>query len=117
MNLVYKQNEFTKSLSRLLTWLEINGYQVTLGEAYRPEWVAKEYAARGMGIEKSLHTQRLAIDLNLFFEGNLLIACADYKRAGDFWEAMSVPGLQHCWGGNFHVPDSDHFSILHEGFK
>lgn len=115
MNLVDKQNEFTKSLSRLLTWTEINGYKVTLGEAYRPEWVAKEYANRGMGIENSLHTLRLAIDLNLFLGGELLTFSADYKNAGDFWESMSVPGLIHKWGGAFAVPDSGHFSISHDG--
>lgn len=117
MNLVDKQSEFTKSLSRLLTWLEINGYQVTLGEAYRPEWVAKTYQLMSSGIANSLHTKRLAIDLNLFFNGALLMTASDYQRAGEFWESLSVPGLEHAWGGRFTPVDAEHFSIEHEGVR
>ena len=117
MTLSDKQNEFAKSLVRLLTWTEINGYKVSIGEVYRPEWVAKEYAARHSGIVNSLHTKKLAVDLNLFFNDVLLTTWEDYRLAGEFWESLSTPDLKHCWGGYFGVPDSDHFSIEHEGIR
>lgn len=117
MTLEEKQGEFAKSLVKLLTWIEVNGYTVTLGEAYRPDWVAKEYAARGMGTVNSLHTKRLAIDLNLFLNGVYLIRKEDYKPAGEFWESLSTPDVQTRWGGRFWPIDVDHFSVEHDGVR
>lgn len=114
---VFIQNEFVRSLVRLLTWLDVNGYMVSLGEAFRPAETAALYAQQGKGIVHSLHTDRLAIDLNLFRNEALLISVDDYSPAGEFWESLSVPELEHCWGGRFHRPDADHFSIGYEGRK
>ncbi len=117
MTLVEKQNEFTAALIKLLTWMQTSGYQVTLGEAYRPEWVAKQYAKRNCGIANSLHTKRLAIDLNLFFNGTMLTGYSDYKSAGEYWVSLSTPDLTFCWGGDFSPPDSDHFSLESDGVR
>lgn len=117
MSELHKQFEFTKSLVRLLTWCDVNGYQVTLGEAWRPPETAAAYAMKGMGIANSLHTHRLAIDLNIFFKDVWLTSVDDVKPIGDFWESMSTPELPHCWGGNFSNPDTDHFSFGQYGCK
>lgn len=114
---VEKQNEFVKSLAKFFSWLELEGYQVSLGEAFRPNWVAEIYATQGKGVKNSLHTKRLAIDLNLFINGAFLIQKEDYRKAGTYWESLSAPELTHCWGGNFSIPDSDHFSISDGGVK
>lgn len=117
MSLLDKQNEFVKTLVRFFTWLDINGYEISLGEAYRPLWVAKQYAAMGQGIEHSLHTDRLAIDIQLFRRGVWLQTFEDTRDAGTFWESLSTPGLQFCWGGFFTPPDTVHFSLSNEGRK
>ena len=111
MSEVDKQNEFVKTLVRFFTWLDINGYQITLGEAYRPPQVAKMYALERAGIANSRHCDRMAIDLNLFKRGVLLTTKEELRDAGTFWESLSTPGQECCWGGFFEQPDCDHFSI------
>ena len=108
---VYLQNEFVKTVVRFLTWLDINGYVVTFGEAYRPPWACKVYAENGQGIEDSLHTERLALDLNIFKNGNLLTSVEDLKIVGEVWEGFSTQELVFNWGGRFLRTDADHFSM------
>lgn len=93
------------------------GYQVTLGEAFRPEWVAAIYAQQHKGILHSNHTERLAIDLNLFdSSGNLLPYTGPaYATLGAWWKGQSDQGVIFCWGGDWG--DSDHFSFENEGIK
>lgn len=93
-------------------WLEYQGYQVTLGECYRPDFVAEIYAKQGKGIKNSLHTLRLAIDLNLFKDGKFLTSVEDYKEAGEHWESMAG-----AWGGRFTPPDANHFSLAYNGVR
>jgi hypothetical protein len=109
MKLLEAQFEFVKSLTRLFTWAELNGYDLTLGEAYRPDWVAKEYAKQHKGIVNSLHCSRCAIDLNLFKRGVMMVSVEDYRPMGEFWISMSIPELDHRWGGVFN--DANHFSV------
>lgn len=111
MSEVEKQNEFIRSLVRFLTWLDLNGYQCSLGEAYRPPELARFYAFEREGIERSRHCDRMAIDLNIFRRGVWLTTVEDLRECGTFWESLSVPGLEHKWGGLFNPADTDHFSI------
>lgn len=94
--------------------LEANemGYEVTLGEAWRPLETARLYEQQGRGIGKSLHTQRLAIDLNLFRDGRYLSGTEDHRQLGQWWE--SIGGT---WGGRFRRPDGNHYSLEHEGVR
>ena len=116
MTLFDKQVEFVKNLTRFFTWLELNGYEVTLGECWRSPETAKLYALEGKGIEKSLHCDRLAIDLQIFNRGVWLLTVDDLREVGTFWESMSVPpNFNLCWGGHFHTPDVFHFSLAHAG--
>jgi hypothetical protein len=94
------------------------GYDVTLGEAWRdPEWAA-EMRKRGKGIANSLHCLKLAIDLNLFWQGKYLTDSEDYRPLGELWEAWGG-----SWGGDFlddegkPKPDGNHFSLEHEGVR
>ena len=86
------------------------GYELTLGEAYRTPEQAALNAASGKGIANSLHTVRLAIDLNLFKDGKWLQNTEDHKPLGEYWE--SIGG---AWGGRFR--DGNHYSLEHEGRK
>ena len=100
-----QQRIFTKAIARLILWAYENGYEMSYGEAYRPQWVADEYAKRGIGVKSSFHINRLAIDLNLFKNGVYLTNTADYLPVGIAWEAMGG-----TWGGRFTKPDGNHFS-------
>jgi len=112
MTLRQKQSLFVQLLTRLLVHLEDAGYEVTLGEAWRSPEEAARLAKANKGIVKSLHCDRLAIDLNLFRKGIYLRRTDDYAPMGEWWE------LQHplCrWGGRFG--DGNHFSMEHGGRK
>jgi hypothetical protein len=107
MTLREQQSIFAENAARLIVWCFNNGYKVTLGEAHRPEWVANEYAKQGKGSARSLHIDRLAIDLMLFKDGTYLTDTADYMRAGIAWKALDPVNR---WGGDFARADGNHFS-------
>lgn len=111
MRLSEKQAKFAGMVARLILHAEALGYRVTLGEAYRmPEATH--------GHPRSLHKQRLAIDLNLFARDSS--GRWQYKRGtaahwplGEYWE--SIGG---AWGGRFsNNPDGNHYSLEHGGMK
>lgn len=92
------------------------GYQVTLGEAWRPEWVATEYAKRGLGISRSLHTVRLAVDLNLFINGTYQSDGAKHAPTAELWKAVAPAfGVVPAAGVDFG--DGNHYSCAWEGRK
>jgi hypothetical protein len=106
MMLGEKQRKFTLMVADLITWAYAHGYEFTFGEAYRPDWVALEYAKRGSGIKNSFHTSKLAIDLNLFIAGAYQTKTEAYEPCGLYWQ--SIGGT---WGGKFAKPDGNHFSL------
>lgn len=110
MTLGQKQRLFTKMLADLIRFAYEHGYEMTLGEAFRTPEQAALNAASGKGIANSLHSVRLAIDLNLFKDGQFLQTTEDHKPLGEFWE--SIGG---AWGGRFR--DGNHYSLEHEGRK
>jgi hypothetical protein len=115
MTLGEKQRLFTRCVGQLINWSYQNGYELTLGDAYRSPAQAAANAASGSGIANSLHTQRLAIDLNLFINGVYQSDSAAYKPLGDFWKSLDA-GC--CWGGDFQTrADGNHFSITNGGVK
>ena len=116
MTLREKQSLFAELVAMLLVMAHDLGYAVTLGEAYRSPEEAARLAKLGKGIKTSLHTQRLAIDLNLFRDGKYLTASEDYRPLGEAWERLSQkPDYECCWGGRFG--DGNHFAISHNGKK
>lgn len=117
LTLSQKQRIFPLRIARLIEELPSLGYEVAFAEAYRSPEQADQNAAKGIGIKNSLHTLRLAIDLLLFKDGIYLTKSEDYKLAGDFWKSLSWGGAICCWGGDFAMPDGDHFSIEHNGVR
>ena len=112
MTLGEKQRLFAKMVGELILKAYQLGFEITLGEAYRPPETAKQYALEGRGISNSLHTSRLAIDLNLFQNGKYLTKSEDYLPLGEYWEAQGG-----SWGGRFSKPDGNHFSLSHDGVR
>jgi hypothetical protein len=115
MTLREKQSLFATLAAKLILRAHEMGFAVTLGEAYRSPEEAARLASLGKGIKASLHTQRLAIDLNLFRDGVYLSNVDDYRPLGEWWETQSFDGATCCWGGRFR--DGNHFSIGHNGRK
>lgn len=105
---------FTGMVAKLITFAQQNGYKLTFGEAYRTPEQALLNAKKGSGISNSLHTQRLAVDFNLFdANGKYLTATSDYKELGEYWESLGG-----SWGGRFKTrPDGNHFSLEHNGVR
>ncbi|WP_312156332.1 M15 family metallopeptidase [Lelliottia nimipressuralis] len=112
MTLSEKQQKFTVMIGKLINWADENGYGLTVGDAFRSPEQARLNAKSGKGIANSLHTQRLAMDFNLFIDNQYQTDSAAYKPLGEFWE--SIGGT---WGGRFSKPDGNHFSLEHNGVK
>jgi len=113
MTLREKQSCFARLVAKLLLEAETMGYSVTLGEAYRSQEEALRQFGVGRGIACSLHTDRLAIDLNLFLDGVWLTRTEDHRQLGEWWERQSTDDLICCWGGRFG--DGNHYSLEHKG--
>ena len=104
-----KQTKFAVMVSHLIQEAVRQGYEVTLGDAYRdPRAHGAQGARVGYSKAKSAHKWRLAIDLALFRDGRYLTNTDDYKPLGDFWESLGG-----TWGG--HWCDGNHFSVSHQG--
>jgi D-alanyl-D-alanine carboxypeptidase-like protein len=112
MTLGDKQRDFTLMVAELIRWAYDQGFELTFGEAYRTPEQAILNAAKGTGVMNSLHTKRLAIDLNLFIDGNYQSSTEAYRPLGEKWESMGG-----AWGGRFVREDGNHFSLEHEGIK
>lgn len=96
---------------RLLDKIDAAGYECTLGDGYRdPRLHGAMGIKKGYGHYKSAHKLRLAIDLNLFKDGEFMASSESHKQFGEFWE--SIGG---SWGGRFN--DGNHYSLEHEGVK
>lgn len=107
-----KQRRFTLYVAQLIEYAYTSGLELTFGEAYRTPEQSKLNAQNGTGISNSLHIIRLAIDLNLFKDGEYQTDSAAFLPLGEWWEKLH-PDCR--WGGRFTHPDGNHFSVTHEG--
>jgi len=99
-----KQGHFAFMVGRLLAFVDgLPGYYVTFGDAYSKPAYCEH-------MPDSLHFSRLAVDLNLFVDGEYRPETEAYLPLGLFWE--SIGG---SWGGRFK--DGNHFSLSHNGKK
>ncbi|MIL24655.1 M15 family peptidase [Salmonella enterica] len=112
MTLSEKQSLFTVMIGQLILFADQHGLRLTFGEAYRTPEQAALNAKKGSGIKNSLHTQRLAVDFNLFINGQYKTDSRDYLLLGEYWESLGG-----AWGGRFSKPDGNHFSLEHNGVK
>ena len=122
MKLSEQQAIFTLNVAKLILYIYQKGNKCTLGEAFRPKETAEIYADKGIGIKNSLHTDRLAIDLNLFtISGDYITDGVHYAPFGSYWKTLNS---RNKWGGDFKahqgniksvvVGDFNHFEMVKE---
>ena len=117
MNLSTKQQLFTLCVSKLIEHAYNLGYALTFGDAYRDPRVHGDHGVKKPGsyaAAKSVHKLRLAVDLNLFVDGQYITSSEHvaYKQLGEFWEGLDPDAR---WGGRFD--DANHFSFEQWGCK
>ncbi len=111
MTLGQKQRKFTRMIAQLIEYAYQNGYELTLGDAYRdPRLHGDVGVKKSYSSANSLHKSRLAVDFNLFKDGQYLTATEAHRTLGEYWE--SIGGI---WGGRFN--DGNHYSLEHQGRK
>jgi hypothetical protein len=111
MTLREKQSKFVLMIAQLINKANELGYELTFGDAYRDIRLHGKLGEKlGYGAANSLHKLRLAVDFNLFKDGEFLQDIEGHKPLGEYWE--SIGGT---WGGRFN--DANHYSLEHEGKK
>lgn len=113
MTLGMKQRLFAKMVPRLIDYLYSQGYECSLGDAFRdPRAFGKPGIVIAYGHPNSAHKNKLAIDLNLFKDGVFLETTEAHKPIGEWWEKQHPLAR---WGGRFQ--DGNHYSFEHDGMK
>lgn len=108
-----KQRRFTRMVGLLIEYAYQNGYELSFGDAYRDPRVHGDVGdKRSYSSANSVHKERLAVDFNLFRDGQYLTTTESHRPLGEYWE--SIGGT---WGGRFHNPDGNHYSLEHQGRK
>ena len=105
---VPRQCEFARNTAKLIHFINVAGYEVTLGETIRSKEEAEANAKKGIGIRDSNHLYRLAIDLNLFKDGKYLTKEKYYAFAGAYWKTLNK---FNEWGGDWKLGDFSHFEM------
>jgi hypothetical protein len=111
MTLGAQQRLFTHLIAQLITWAYDQGYELTLGEAYRTKAQQRAYVEQGKSSTMaSRHLDRRAIDLNLFIDGVYQAKSEAYRPLGEHWKTLH-PGC--VWGGDWKKPvDGNHFELV-----
>lgn len=105
------QYKFSRMVPRLIDKAHEMGFEVTFGDAFRDPRVFGAVGVKmGYGHYKSCHKLRLAIDLNLFKDGEFMQTTSDHKPLGEWWESQGG-----TWGGRFE--DGNHYSLEFGGMK
>lgn len=124
MTLREKQSVFISNVAKLITWAFENGYQLTIGEGLRTEeqqlLYFEGYTIKKLGSSlhfvkssrktktlKSKHLEKLAIDLNLFIDGEYQTDAKSYKELAEYWK--SLDDRNDC--GYFWGWDGNHFEM------
>lgn len=143
-DLLQKQNDFLVCQAELVLHVRGLGYLLTAGELWRSDEQAEINAigdvrrtalatlcyetepdlsrallnnGKAYGIRNSLHALRLAFDGNLFvFENGVWVpaSVSEYIPLGVYWKTLHPLAR---WGGDFARPDSQHFSLEHNGVR
>ncbi len=113
MRLGEKQELFAKLIAQHIIWLYAQGYKVRGGDWFRDSRVhGKVGEKKGYGQPYSMHKDKCALDINLFYGGKFLTKTAEHEESGEKWESRHE---LCCWGGRFG--DGNHYSLTHEGRK
>jgi len=111
MSVRAKQSQFVWMIAALINYAKSLGYELTFGDAYRdPRLHGEVGIKRGYGHSRSCHKIRLAVDFNLFINGQYRTDTESHRPLGEYWE--SIGGT---WGGRFK--DANHYSLEHQGMR
>lgn len=115
-DLLILQFAFSQDAARLVLKAAELGYNVTLGESWRPPEQAALNELKHVGVARSLHPDRLAIDINLFIGPRYITDDTGHRELGAWWKSL---GPRHRWGGDIvHPrPDPNHYSITPDGIR
>lgn len=91
-----QQRVFVRMVADLIIFAYNNGYELSFGDASRMDKRGHKH--------NSKHYVRLAIDLNLFKDGEWLKKTEDHAALGRYWEMLG--GI---WGGRFN--DGNHYQL------
>jgi hypothetical protein len=102
-----KRKLFTKCVAQLLTQMIADGYDPMIGKDGLKH------------MKNSLHYDGLAIDIDLFKNGEYLDSTDDHRYFGIFWESLHPDCF---WGGNGLKKDGlsndgNHYSVTMGGRK
>lgn len=112
MKLSERQRAFTRMIADLIQFAYESGYELTFGDAYRDPRLHGEFGVKkGYGASRSVHKVRLAIDLNLWVNGEYITNSDNqaWYDLHEYWESL---------GGAKRVPnDANHFSMEYQGCR
>lgn len=115
MRLSEKQAEFARNIGRLITWAFENGYSLTFGDGYRAPSLHGDFGEKkAYGAAHSVHKLRLAVDFNLFIDGEYQTSTEAHRPLGEYWKSLHPLAR---WGGDFPGGDGNHYSFEHEGYS
>ena len=102
MTLREQQSKFVWMVTKLLTYAHSLGFEVTFGHAER-------CTDCKTGHYNSLHKKRLAIDLNLFIDGEYQTGSRGHDTLHHFWESIGgAPMIRN---------DANHYSVEWDGMR
>ena len=114
-----KQSVFLRNVARLITWAFGQGYELTGGELLRTDEQQALYRRAGKSrVVRSLHQDKLAVDLLLFVKGKYISDSARYAPLGRYWCSLDPANR---WGGDWDrdgetadelFPDGNHFEMM-----
>ena len=111
MRLGERQELFSILIAQHILWLHKMGYQVRLGDAFRdPRVHGKVGEKKGYSKAFSMHKDKCAVDINLFYDGKFLTKTKDHEESGEKWESRHPLCY---WGGR--IDDGNHYSLSYEG--
>lgn len=107
-----KRQTFTANMAHLVLFINSRpGFACAGG---RLKATRDENAVVG-GIPDSLHQLGLAIDLDLYKDGEYQRDSEAHRPFGAFWKSLHT---MNRWGGDFRpTPDGNHYSMEHAGVK
>ena len=114
MSLSKKQQRFTECIADLIIYAYRCGYGLTFGDAYRDPRAFGDFGTKkAYAASRSVHKLRLAVDLNLFVDGEYITGeTPEYIDLGEYWESLDEDAR---WGGRFDDPN--HYSFEQWGSK
>lgn len=104
MKLSERQRLFTLKVSQLIAFAYAEGMELSLGHAWRDSETQRRLVEKGFSeTMNSRHCDRLAVDFNLFLDGNYMSDREAYRPLGELWERLGGR-----WGGRFGVDPEDY---------